>query len=111
MSSGPILIYDKSAMQRLSAGVAKWLTHFFRCNITPVYLLEVMGDLAKTVKRGTPEAMVAALAAKTSAFGSLPNVLHTELIDQEILGNPVEMRGVPIVGNAQMVTTSTGEKG
>ena len=111
MSNGPILIYDKSAMQRLSADEAKWLTHFFRSNITPVYLLEVMGDLAKSAKRGTPESMVAALAAKTSSLGSLPNVLHTELLDQEILGNPVEMRGVPVVGGAQMVTTSTGKKG
>ncbi|MEN7536119.1 hypothetical protein [Aurantiacibacter flavus] len=74
-------------------------------------MLEVIGDLAKRAKRGTPESMVAALAAKTSSLGSLPNVLHTELIDQEILGNPVEMRGVPIVGGAQTVTTSTGEKG
>jgi hypothetical protein len=111
MSNGPILIYDKSAMQRLSADEAEWLTHFFRCNITPVYLLEVMGDLAKNPKRGTPESMVAALAAKTSSMGSLPNVLHTELIDQEILGNPVEMRGVPIVGGAQSITTASGEKG
>lgn len=111
MSNGPILIFDKSAMQRLSKNEARWLTHFFRCNITPIYLMEVMGDLAKTTKRGTPESMVAALAAKTSSLGSLPNVLHTDLIDQEILGNPVEMRGFPIVGGAQMLTTATGEKG
>jgi len=111
VSNGPVLIYDKSAMQRLSADEARWLTHFFRCNITPVYLLEVIGDLAKSAKRGTPESMVAALAAKTSSLGSLPNVLHTDLIDQEILGNPVEMRGVPIVGGAQTITTATGKNG
>lgn len=98
-------------MQRLSKDEARWLTHFFRCNITPVYLLEIMGDLAKSAKRGTPESMVAALAAKTSSLGSLPNVLHTDLIDQEILGHPVEMRGVPIVGGAQSVSTATGKKG
>lgn len=111
MSHGPILIYDKSAMQRLSTNEAKWLTHFFRCNITPVYLLEVLGDLAKSVKKGTPQSMVAALAAKTSALGSLPNVEHSMLIDQEILGNPVEMRGVPLVGGGQRVRASNGETG
>ena len=44
LSNGTILIYDKSAMQRLSADEAEWLTHFFRCNITPVYLREVPGS-------------------------------------------------------------------
>ena len=111
MSNGPILIYDKSAIQRLSPDEAKWLTHFFRCNITPVYLREVLGDLAKPVKRGEAKSMVTALAFKTSGLGSLPNVEHSELIDMEILGNPVEMRGVPVVGGGQRVTAANGETG
>lgn len=111
MSNGPILIYDKSAMQRLKKDEARWLTHFFRCNITPVYLMEVLGDLAASPKRGSPESMVAALAAKTSALGSMPNVEHPELISMEVLGNPVEMRGVPVVGGGQRVTASNGETG
>lgn len=111
MSNGPILIYDKSAIQKLKRDEARWLTHFFRCNITPVYMMEVIGDLAATPNAGTPEQMVAALAARTSALGSMPNVHHHELISMEIQGNPVEMRGVPVVGGAMQVTDANGEKG
>lgn len=111
MSNGPILIYDKSAMQRLKKDEARWLTHFFRCNITPVYMQEVLGDLAASPKRGSPESMVAALAARTSALGSMPNVEHLELISMEVQGNPVEMRGVPVVGGGQRITDATGKAG
>lgn len=111
MSNGPVLIYDKSVIQKLNRHEADWLTHFFRCNITPIYLLEVMGDLSKKATKGTPAQMVASMAAKTSAMGSLPNVHHHEMIDMEILGNPIEMRGVPAVGGGKEVIDATGKRG
>lgn len=111
MSNGPVLIYDKSAMQRLSRNEADWLTHFFRCNITPIYLLEVMGDLSKKATKGSPAQMVASMAAKTIALGSLPNIHHHEMIDMEILGNPIEMRGVPALGGGKEVVDATGKRG
>lgn len=110
MSNGPTLIYDKSAMQRLSAEEADWLTHFFRCVITPVYQLEILGNLSKQPNKGTPEGRVASLASRAIGLGSLPNVSHHELIDGEILGIPVQMRGAPHVA-AERIVDSDGRVG
>lgn len=108
MSHGPTLLYDKSAIQRLSAEEADWLTHFFQTIITPVYQLEILGNLSKQQKKGSPEARVSSLAARSIGLGSIPNIPHDELISSEILGNPVEMGGMPIVA-AEKIVAANGE--
>ena len=52
MSSGPSIIFDKSALESLNPDEAMWLDQFFISNITPVFFLEVLGDLQKAGKRG-----------------------------------------------------------
>lgn len=112
MSDGPTVVYDKSAMQLLSRDEARWFTHFFRGVITPVFLIETLSNLAKQFpdKRDV-EKVVAAMAAKVQDMGSLPNVSHTELIDMNLRGYEVEMRGVPLVGGGQRVEAENGEWG
>lgn len=112
MSNGPTALYDKSAMQLLSREEARWFTHFFRGVITPVFLVESLGNLAKQFRDNRdPNQMVAAMAAKTQDLGSLPNVSHDEIIEMNLLGYPVEMRGVPLVGGGQRVQNEKGEWG
>lgn len=112
MPDGPTVVYDKSAMQLLSREEARWFTHFFRGVITPVFLIESLSNLAKEFpdKRDVDK-VVAAMAAKVQDMGSLPNVPHTELIEMNLRGCEVEMRGVPLVGGGQRVQAESGEWG
>jgi len=72
---------------------------------------EVLGNLAKGTKRGSPEEAVASLAARArDGFGNYLQIGSRSLIDQEILGNPVTMDGRPMVA-AERVVTSDGEVG
>lgn len=111
MSHGPTLLFDKSAIQRYSKDEAGWLTHFFRGVIAPVFLIEVRGNLAKTFKRGDAASMVSSLAAKARDLGCMHNVSHYELIENEILGTPVEMSKRPLVAGGKTVVDANGERG
>lgn len=69
---GPVLIFDKSTIQSLSAGEAQWLTHMYFSNITPVLFLEIRADLKKmSSSERTPEQWVSGLAKKFSPINSL----------------------------------------
>jgi hypothetical protein len=100
MGAGPILIFDKSALQGLSVDESVMLDTFFLTNITPVFFIEALADLQKPDKRGrTPEqAVMKDLAAKTPDDMS-PNVFHRTLLEQDLVGNPIAMTGqIPLAG-------------
>ena len=100
MGAGPILIFDKSALQSFSVNESVMLDNFFLTNITPVFFIEALADLQKPDKRGrTPEeAVMKDLAAKTPDELN-PNVFHQTLIAQDLLGNPIAMTGqIPLAG-------------
>src|SRR2546422_918970 len=92
---GPILIFDKSALELLSVDESVWLDTFFWCNITPLFYVEVLADLAKPAKRGrvarTPTMIVAEIAVKTPSTGSYPNAPHHELVLADLAGAEIEM--------------------
>ena len=78
---GPILIFDKSALESLSKDEAVWLDNFFLTNITPLFFIEVLADLEKQVRKGrTPEEVVGNLAYKTPDLQSSPNAHHRTLL-------------------------------
>lgn len=84
---GPILIFDKSALQCLNLDEAVWLDNFFLCNITPIFFIETLADLEKQVRKGrTPEDVVGSLAFKTPDMGSKANAHHSTLLEGELLG-------------------------
>lgn len=100
MSAGPILIFDKSALQAFSADESVMLDQFFLTNITPIFFIEALGDLEKRDRRGrTPEqAVMKDLAAKVPD-NPRPNIFHETLVAQDLLGNPVAMTGqIPLAG-------------
>lgn len=107
MPPGPTLIFDKSALEALNPDEANWLDHFFLCNITPLFFIEVLADLEKQMKEGrTPEEVVGSLARKTPDMNSAPNVHHLTLLAAELGGaEQIDMRfGRPIVPGGKTVS-------
>jgi hypothetical protein len=88
MAQGPHLIFDKSSLQILTDDQAAMLDNFYTSNIVPVFFVECLADLEKTMVRmkSTPEQLVGALAVKTPDMQPSSNVFHLELIQGEILG-------------------------
>jgi hypothetical protein len=87
MSSGPILIFDKSFLQSLNPDESVWLDHFFITNITPLFFIETLADLEKQVRAGrTPDQVVSNLAYKTPDLQSSPNAHHRTLLAGELSG-------------------------
>src|SRR5712692_675281 len=103
--SGPILIFDKSALESLNPDESVWLDNFFQTNITPLFFIETLADLEKQVHAGrTPEQVVGNLAYKTPDIQSRPNVHHVRLLNAELSGaEPVEMDGRGIISGGQSV--------
>lgn len=109
--TGPSLIFDKSALQGLSADESMWLENFFITNITPLFFVETLADLEKEVRGGrTPEDIVGNIAHKTPDMGCV-NVHHRSLIMGELMGHSkVEMSGRPILSGSKTVVLE-GETG
>lgn len=96
--SGPILVFDKSALQDLSDDEAFLLDAFFLTNIVPTFFVEVLGDLAKESAHGiVPEQMVGALAEKTPRYHASVSAFHGSLVIADLLGKPIEMNTGQIV--------------
>lgn len=103
---GPTLIFDKSTLEALNPDEALWLDHFFITNITPLFFVETLADLTKSMRSGrTPEQIVGNLAYKTPVTGSFPNVHHARLVEGELSGvASVRMRPRrPIIGQGDSV--------
>lgn len=93
---GPILIFDKSALQSFSIDESVWLDNYFLTNITPLFYVETLADLSLPNPPKPPEQIISELAAKTPR--ALPNVHHGRLVLGNLLGQPVETNhGRPIV--------------
>jgi len=109
--AGPILLFDKSALQSLSVDESVWLDTFYFPSITPLFFIETLADLEKEVQKGrTPEEVVGNLAEKTPLGGAI-NVHHHTLSVHELFGNKVEMRHFPVVAGGKPVTTPDGRRG
>lgn len=107
MAVGPVLIFDKSTLQALNPDEAVWLDNFYLTNITPLFFVETLADLEKSVRGGrTPEDVVGNLAHKTPDGGSCPNAHHTTLLEAELCaGEELDMRnGRPILRRGRHVT-------
>jgi hypothetical protein len=87
MSQGPILIFDKSALQALNLDESNWLDNFFLTNITPIFYTETLADLEKQVHSGrTPKEIVGNLAEKTPDMQSSPAAHHSKIVGSDLYG-------------------------
>jgi hypothetical protein len=108
---GPIIIFDKSALQALNVDEAVWFDAFFFANVVPIFFVETLADLEKEVARGrTPEEVVGRLAEKTPTSAA-PNVHHRYLILAELVGHEVEMTQRPVINAGEVKQTPDGSIG
>jgi hypothetical protein len=85
---GPVIIFDKSTLESLNPDEAMWLDQFYLSNITPLFFVETLADLEKSVRAGrTPEEVVGSLAYKTPDYSSKPNAHHRDLMEGELFGH------------------------
>lgn len=103
---GPTLLFDKSALQALSVDEAVWFDQFFLPVVCPIFFVETLADLKKSMRAGrTPEQEVGSIAVKTPQVSGRPNVNHIDLCIANILGKRVAMDGRPVISGGQPVRT------
>ena len=103
---GPITLFDKSFLQSLSVDESLWFDHFFLTNVCPLFYVETLADLSKTVREGrTPEQEVELIADKSPEMSGNPSAHHTDLCVSNLLGYPVPMTGqIPLAGGRLVKT-------
>jgi hypothetical protein len=103
---GPILILDKSAFQNLSLDEVVWLHRFYHVNVTPLFLVEVLGDLSKEMRGGRTAADVVGDFARKTLLAGPPNVHHDTLCRQELQTGRLAMRRVPVIPPGRKIVTA-----
>jgi hypothetical protein len=99
---GPLIIFDKSALQALSVDESCWLDRFFISNITPLFYVETLADLEKPQKgKRTAAEIVGEIAYKTPVESTVPNTFHESLVLQDLLGNAVPMNQQAVLSGGQ----------
>lgn len=116
---GPLALFDKSFVEMLSVDQAVLFDLMFSSLIAPIFYVEILADLTKDdPKTRTREKVVSDLARKTPKVHSYPNISHSALCLNELLGVPVPMRGKPVIeggipvihrGKVAMISEQTSE--
>src|SRR5271163_1987969 len=85
MPQGPILIFDKSSLESLNLDEAVLLDNFYVSNITPLFFVECLADLEKSIRsRSTPEQLVGSLADRTPDAQACANIHHMTVLLGEL---------------------------
>lgn len=97
---GPITLFDKSFLQSISVDESVWFDQYFLANVCPVFYVETLADLDKSVREGrTPDQEVRIIASKFPQMHGSPNTHHAELCLGNLMGHPVPMDGrIPLAG-------------
>ncbi len=98
--SGPITLFDKSFLQSLTVDEAVLFDNFFLSIICPLFYVETLADLEKSVREGrTPEQEVRIIAQKTPQMHSYPCAHHHQMCWVNLMGKDVPMNArIPVVG-------------
>ena len=101
---GPSILFDKSFLQSLSLDESVWFGHYFMPVISPLFYVETLADLSKSVRMGrTPEQEVGIIADKFPEKGGVPCMHHAALAIQELLGLDVPMDGRILIEGGHVV--------
>lgn len=109
--SGISLLLDKSAFQSLSEAEMLLTKQYFRLNIPPILVLEVLGDLKKEFKNQTGQTRVQNFAGKLSSFGTSTNAHFKNLILSELLGDVEIGFYHPVVDTGELLRSTDGKHG
>ena len=107
---GPLTLFDKSFLEMLSKDEAVIFDCLFSTIICPVFFAEALADLSKTGGRAAPEKLVSDIADKTPVMHSYPNVSHHTLLESELVGGGLDLRGVPHLAHGKFTLDSSGRK-
>jgi hypothetical protein len=108
------IIIDKSTFQLLSYNELLRLTYYYKNNITPILVMEILGDLKKEAKDGSPppQNRVIDFATKLFPTSTIVNEHYAKALTAELsLERPIEMDGRPMVNIGKSVQTKDGAKG
>lgn len=107
------LTIDKSTFQSLSYAELVRLNNYFKHNVAPVLVMEILGDLKKEVVEGkTPsDERVKDFAQKLFPSQCIINTYYRNLLVQELQGKPCDLDGRPILDLEKIVQTDDGRKG
>jgi hypothetical protein len=87
MAQGPSLIFDKSSLESLNLDEAVLLDNFYSSVITPIFFVECLADLEKSIKsKSTPEQLVGSLADRTPECQCAVTVRHLDVLRAELAG-------------------------
>jgi hypothetical protein len=111
MSSGPIILCDKSSVQALGPKQLNCLRRYFFLNVPPVLLVEILGDLKKPSASTMGAETVRGLARKMVPACSMVNVDFRHLIQNEMEGGKVPMRGCPVIASDRWLLGPKGDIG
>ncbi|MCU0421656.1 MAG: SEC-C domain-containing protein [Bacteroidia bacterium] len=108
-----VITIDKSTFQQLNFDELRWLSHYYKHNIPPVLVMEVLGDLKKefTAGKKPPEARVKDFAMKLFPVETVINQHYKNLIIQDLTTENLNMDGRPVVGIKKAVQSDSGQKG
>jgi len=107
------IIIDKSTFQSLNFDELYRLSCYYTHIITPVLVLEILGDLKKEYPEGKspPEERVKDFANKLFPMESIVNMHYKFLVRGDLLGDQITMDGRPIVGTQNTYLSSSGQQG
>jgi hypothetical protein len=106
------IILDKSTFQGLNYGDIIELHRYYRVNITPLLVSEILGDLSKEEKAGrkTPKEEVINLSKKLFPYNSYVNMPCKAIIENSFLGKFVDSENRPFLIANESIKTK-GKKG
>lgn len=103
---------DKSTFQMLSYNELLRLSNYYRHNVAPVLVMEILGDLKKEAPEGkVPADRVTEFASKLFPTQCVVNAYYRTLVKGELLGNAIQMDGRPTLDIEKIVQTDDGRKG
>ena len=104
---GPTTLFDKSFLQSLSVDESVWFDHFFLTNVCPVFYVETLADLTKSVRKNrTPEKEVSIIASKFPEMHGSPCASHSMMaLNNLIRYGQVPMNSqIPVSGGRRVKT-------
>ncbi len=106
------IVLDKSTFQGLNYGDIIELHRYYRVNITPLLVSEILGDLSKDEKTGrkTPKEEVVNLSKKLFLYNSYVNMPCKIIIENSFLGKFVDSENKPFLIADESIKTE-GKKG
>jgi len=97
---GPNTLFDKCFLQSLTVDESVWFDRFFSTVVCPIFYVETLADLKKSVRKGrTPEQEVGIIADKFPNMHGTPSIFHLTLAMNNLLGSHFPLRGqIPVSG-------------